>query len=379
MPRRASLAWVIAIRLAIGVVSGVVLGYGLLALARESLYEISLRWLLLLPLWLLLAVAFHEAGHALAGAAVGMRFAQWQIGPLHVNRQYRPHRVTWNWKSWFAGGRVDVRPRLTSHLALRMGLLTAAGPAVSLLVAAAVYLLALSAIRHGQPLLADLLAAFWVVAATLFWISIAPHRRVGQMSDGSILGILSRATPERERWLAQIRMVTALETGVRPSAWPPEEVAALLAESNGPGMEGSLFLAYLAALDHGDWAAAGERLTRWAKETAPLPTAWRFAAAEAVWFFLMRRDDEPAARHWRQLLEERAGAGTGGHLRGECAIALLDGNPEAIRSALDHYRREIQALSHFPLTALDRAFLSEFEIRAGLAKTTDGSGTIEAQ
>lgn len=368
-----------------GVPGGLLLAGGLISLEESATRALSLHGLLLFPIWILLATAAHEFGHIAAGLALRIRSPQWEIGPLHFDWQHRPPRLMLRWNAWFRGGKVTARTDDNTRLERRLLLFVAAGPAASLLLCAGLYAWAWRTATgpHPGPGL-ELLVAFWIASFLMLWGNLLPLRAVGLISDVSLLQILRRPSADRDHWLAQIRLLSALDRGERPAAWPASDVRLLTDDPPGSGLEGGLFLAYLSCMDaaylgHGPLSEPSQILERWIASVRPSPGVLRYALHEAVWFSLFRLRDAGKAREWLAELTALPATPFARHLRGEAAVALLRGHPEEARAALAEYASFIDSLAHHPLAAIDRELLTEMAGHPLTDKSAGGSGTIEAQ
>jgi hypothetical protein len=129
-----------------------------------------------------LALAAHEAGHALAAAAGGWPVRFMHAGPLTLTRCGGGWRLGWDTRLWGEGGRVNVNPGPGRRW--RVALFVAAGPATNLaLAAAAAPLLA----KGLPPLLRACGGLFAVHSLVLGALSLVPHRARRADSDGLAL------------------------------------------------------------------------------------------------------------------------------------------------------------------------------------------------
>src|SRR5262249_44437966 len=86
-----------------------------------------------------LAIALHEAGHALVGVWMGFSFNLLRIGPLQADRSFRVS--IYRGKRTGAGGWASMFPVKMDRLSLRAVVMLLAGPTANLLSVAAVLVL----------------------------------------------------------------------------------------------------------------------------------------------------------------------------------------------------------------------------------------------
>ena len=129
-----------------------------------------------------LALAAHEAGHALAATAVGWPVRFLHAGPLTLTRHGGGWRLGWDRRLWGEGGLVRTDPGPGRRW--RVALLVAAGPAANLALAAAAALLLAPGL---PPLLRCGGGLFAIHSLVLGTLSLVPHQMKRVDSDGLAL------------------------------------------------------------------------------------------------------------------------------------------------------------------------------------------------
>ncbi len=242
-------------------------------------------FLLWLPLAWLIAVAWHEGGHLLAGRRVGGRFLLLVVGPFKWVRTPAGVRFGLNRSLNAAGGLAASMPTDDRDLPRRLAVMVAGGPAASLVLALAMAGLAAWIGRAVWPLGHGMAVVLGGISALLFAVTVFPARMGGFKSDGLRFYSLLRGGPGAVQEAALLSLTVATLGGVRPADYDPEKLAAATTPD-----DGSLFAVYgqLNAFHHfadrRDFAAAQARLDRVIAGEAELPGFLReVARAEYAW------------------------------------------------------------------------------------------------
>ena len=290
-----------------------------------------------------LALATHEAGHVLAGRAVGFQFLLFVVGPLQIDRLRQRLSVGLNRNIAYYGGVTIVAPQDAPVARSQLRWVMAGGPLASL-VAAALALLGFYALglQNITSENATLPAYYGRIALQLFGflslglglITLLPNKLMGMPSDGARLIELSRNGPTSDRDFAVMLLGLHSMAGRRPRLWD----AALIANAarNGDhslnGVLGQL-LAYYYELDRGRADAAGIHLERVLEHADRIPALYQGTIfLEAAYYFAAHRQDAAAARAWFARAQK---APAEAHLRhrSEAAVLLVEGHPDgALRS-----------------------------------------------
>jgi hypothetical protein len=312
--------------------------------------------LALLAIWL--ALAIHEAGHALGGVSRGFRFLFLAAGPLWIERREGRLAVRFNTASATWGGVAACVPVDGRDLPRRFAVMVAGGPIASLALALLAGLLGAATPRGTAHFLAGVTA---LASACFFLATAQPFGAGGGFaSDGGRLMRILRGGVEGAREAALLGLTAAAMGGARPRDWP----AALLAEGQVPAdgsmMEvAALVYAAQADVDRGALDEAAARLERAERLTAGKGKLLRsIMAGEAAWLAATRGEMALA----RALLAEADGPFTERHLllRAEAAVLLSEGDRAGARAAAE------AGLAALPKARYGRPSAWERELLEGL-------------
>ena len=256
----------------------------------------------LLALWP--NILLHEAGHAAAGIARGLRPVAFGIGPLRWERG----RSRWRFRR---GGRIGGIAGFASLLPegerglsrLDQMVYLAGGPIANLATAALAF--AALPLADGSPGLAGLLLGTGACAAFLGLLNLVPFHSQGWRSDGRGLLDLLRRTPEGALQQRIHHLLALNMAGVRPRDWP----AALLPEPvdapSSPMLAANGDLLRLSwAMDRGDGETAAAAARRATAAFATLPEAVRPHVAVALAGHAARNLRDPVLlAAWRPLCD----------------------------------------------------------------------------
>ncbi len=287
--------------------------------------------LALLATWI--ALAIHEAGHALGGVAQGFRFLFLAVGPLWVERREGRLAVRLNTTSATWGGVAACVPVDGADLPRRFAVMVAGGPLASLGLA----LLAGLAWAATPAGAAHFTAGVTALASAGFFLATAQPFGAGGgfASDGGRLLRILRGGAEGAREAALLGLTAAAMGGARPRDWPAPLLADGLVPADGSMMEvAALVYAAQAAADGGDLDEAAARLDRADLLTAGKGRLLRsIMAGEAAWLAATRGE----AARGRALLAEADGPFTERHqlLRAEAAVRLAEGDGAGARAAAE--------------------------------------------
>lgn len=306
----------------------------------------SMLWLLpalLISLWA--HVLLHEAGHALAGMAVGFRAVAFGVGPLRAERGTEGWRLRWGGglKGGVGGFALMLPPE---GIALRRGpqaVFLLGGIAMNLGLATLSFI-ALAAFPEAMAPARGALGVFAIIGVALGLANLVPFSAGGWMSDGAGLRQLWRAPDEALAMFRMQQIVASSMNGTRPRDWPlallPDAPAAALDGSNTVALSLALFR-LTRALDAGD-DIAGDAQARALAEVWPgVAPLLRPGLAISMSGYAAVRGDLALLRAWRPL--------AAGHLLDVSAYeAWLDAEQAQMEGrgfdALDHARRAEAAL-----------------------------------
>ena len=233
-----------ALRAVLGALGGAAVGATLAIAGIETADALGIEWralfpkeaglgrwviggsLLLLAFWL--QVLVHEAGHALAGLAGGLRPLAFGVGPLRLERSGEGWRFRWGGGLAGISGFALLLPspgHSPSRVAQAVYLL--GGVVANALVA----LLALWGLAQSPPeVLRGLFVALLATGLFLAVVNLIPFRSHGWLSDGAGLWSLWRQPGLAFASITLQQVVQASVDGMRPRDWP----AALLPREDAP-------------------------------------------------------------------------------------------------------------------------------------------------
>jgi hypothetical protein len=278
--------------LVIGVVVGVV-SMELLGLAGGMPYE---HWPAVFFSNLVLAIFVHEAGHLLAGWAVGFQFSSFQIGPLSLQLEFGVMKTQFSWDIQALGYTGMYADRM--HRIRRRSLIyIAGGPAANLLTT----LLTVILFEHMFPLptesvIGTAAGQFGAVSLLLGMVSLVP---VGG-TDGALIEMLISSYLCARRWICNLALGAQFARGIRPGHWKRTWLRTATSIPDGSrGDFSTNWMAYMSANDRKNAPDAGQHLERCLRATPALGTQFRnMAAHEAAVFMAWFREDTELAEKW---------------------------------------------------------------------------------
>lgn len=296
------------------------------------------------------AVGIHESAHACIGVMAGFRFNSLRIGRLQFDR---PFRISlYRGRGTGAGGWASLLPVKRDRMILRAVAMLLAGPLANL---ASVGLLLTLSYPKGS-----FSAQFMYVSLLLGVMNLVPFRSRAVISDGGRILMLLRNRARGERWLAMLKLVEEMRTGVPAEELTPAFLAKAVAiEDESPDTVVCFALAYAAAFwEHKNDEAARllETCLRHAKMASPAQRSGLMS--DAVVFLARRRKRVDLARQWQGDVPKTAEF-PWLPLRGEAAILEAGGDIAGALQKLDEIERLIldvpnQALREISLRNLKR-------------------------
>ena len=307
---------------------------------------VSMLWLLpalLVSLWV--HILLHEAGHALAGLAVGFRAIAFGVGPLRAERGTNGWRLRWGGglKGGVGGFALMLPPE---GIALRRGpqaVFLLGGIAMNLGLATLSFV-ALAAFPDLMAPARGALGVFAMIGMALGLANLLPFSAGGWMSDGAGLRQLWRAPDEALAMFRMQQIFAVSMAGTRPRDWPlallPDAPAAPLDSSNAVAMSLALFR-LARAIDAADDSAADTEARGLAEVWPSVGPLLRPGIAISLAGYAAVRGDLTLLSAWRPL--------SAGNLLDVSAYeAWLDAEQAQMEGrgfdALDHARRAEAAL-----------------------------------
>ncbi len=256
----------------------------------------------LLTLWP--NIVLHEAGHAAAGIARGLRPVAFGIGPLRWERGRSRWRFRRGMRIGGIAGFASLLPEGERGLSrLDQMVYLAGGPFANLATAALAF--ALLPLADSSPRLAGLLLGTGASAAFLGLLNLVPFHSQGWRSDGRGLLDLLRRTPEGALQQRIHHLLALNMAGVRPRDWPSTLLPDPVDAPSSPMLAANgdlLRLSWAMDRDDGETAAAAAR--RVTAAFATLPEAVRPHVAVALAGHAARNLRDPTLlAAWRPLCD----------------------------------------------------------------------------
>jgi len=281
------------------------------------------------------AIAVHEVGHALIGVLVGFRFNSLRIGPVQFDRPFRISR--YRGKGTGSGGWASLLLLKQDYAILRTVAMLLAGPGANLV---SIWLLFLLPYAKGSS---SLWFIYW--SLLLGGGNLLPFRSRAVISDGGRILMLLRNRARGERWLAMLKLVEELRTGVPYEKLTPAFLAKAVAiEDDSPDTVGAFGLAYGVAFWQGKNDEAAQALETCLRHSNLASPATRQALmSDASVFQARRRKRIDLAEQWLADTPEKAEY-PWMRLRGQAAILETKGDTSGALKKLDEIEDMILAV-----------------------------------
>jgi len=302
---------------------------------REQFQTLGAWDLLVLPILVLLVLAFHEMGHLMGGFTRGMKFLLFIVGPFQLSHSPSGVRFKWVFNLGTFGGLAAAMPNPDLALAPQLTRLIAGGPLASLLLAAFGLLLGLLA--DGQ------LGAYGFLvggfSALIFLVTALPFRAGGFMSDGmQLLEVMRGGRAVEERQTLTMLMAQSM-SGVRPRELDQQAIARALNFDGEPLREVVAHMyAYYAALDRQDEIILSDQAGWLAEHVNQLPVGFRQSLTLELAMFESCHGSLEAARDW--LSKSKGGVVDGARRAlAEALFAIAEDNKQAAKTQLAKARK----------------------------------------
>ncbi|MGB8976294.1 MAG: M50 family metallopeptidase [Terriglobales bacterium] len=252
---------------------------------------------------LVVATFVHEAGHLLAGWAVGFRFSRIQLGPLSLSIAQGRLRV--RLREMTALGYAGMHVNRLRRLRRRMLIFLAAGPATNLLSLLVMVLLLYFFPQLINAWVAIPAAQFAVVSCLLGMLSLWPFPSTGS-SDGARIMMLLRSRDRARRWLNILALIHAHDQGTPvklcKNSWL--RAASSLNDASRDNFRGN-WLAYISANGRDNAPIAALHLEKCLELARLLPRSTRdVLALESTVFAAWFRNDALLADKWFAQLQK---------------------------------------------------------------------------
>ena len=303
-----------------------------------------------LPLFL------HEAGHLIGGKLVGFRFALYAAGPIMITREGERLKFQFHRHWTLYGGVAASMPVDDRDLLRRMSWMVAAGPLMSLGVAAAALGAAmLVGATHPGPRF--FLFTMGLSSAMNFLAVTIPSKTGGFLTDRARFLLLRRGGPEAELAAASALLNARNMAGERPRNWPASAVATV--ERAGDAKFDSLMGQFSHVVryyeDTGRLPEALERLETVVRRVDLLPPILQpMIWLERAYLTAIVKRDAAQAREDLGRVGARALVESWDRQRAEAAILLAEGNASAARELARSALTQIGATTQYGTTRLGR-------------------------
>jgi hypothetical protein len=298
---------------------------------------------------LFVAIALHEAGHAIAGWLVGFKVHSIRIWRLQLEIPFK--LSIYRGPSGGAGGWAICTPGSTDGLATRAGLMLFAGPAVNLVSGPMVYWLA------GAEGLFAFVFMLW--SLVLGFSNLLPLRTGPLFSDGYRILMLLFDRRRGERWLALLTLSKDVLDGVSPDRFSEEFLAVATAvKDESSDTVSAHALAYSAAFRRRRYEEAAEYLEACLRYSSRTSAAFQQALmADAAVFQGRCRGNVDLAQAWLDNMPSKI-AIAWHRLWAEAGVLQARGDSAGVLAKLDAIERVIrdQSSPHqkFALGSLER-------------------------
>lgn len=374
--------------MAVGAVIGVAVGVGWSQLKRADADVVQLLgdWAgavspglvlvaALLSLWP--HIVLHEAGHAFAGMATGMRPIAFGLGRWRWERGMSGWRFRYGDRLGGASGFASLVPGDKHGLRrIDQALYFAGGAAANLLTAAACAALLPSVASSTLP--SSLLLGVSASALFIGLFNLVPFQVQGWRSDGLALRDLLTRHPDAALQMRLQQLMALSMAGVRPRDWPAELVplaADATPHSKSPLLATSASMLRLSwAMDSDMPSEAFDDARRLVTDYPSAPAPFRPHIAVVMAGFAARCMGDPGLlAAWRPLCE-------GGLLDLSATRAWLDaelaaarGDQSACRAAIPVARQLLDRVPDPATRLLLGEYLDELEARVAAQTGTPGS------
>lgn len=305
---------------------------------------------LLIPAFLIV-IAWHEAGHAVAGIKVGFDFQLYVVGPFMWEKDRSGWHFKWNKNVNTAGGLVLCLPVGAANLSRRFTMYAAGGPLASLLLTLlswGLYVIFFQdnpASHPGVELAGTLLLFTALLSLLIFFVTAIPFHAGGFYSDGARVLRLLKGGDAAKFDILMLKIVTESTGGVRPKLLNLAEIAeaqTIAKRLNEPfGVYFHHFL-HQAAFDGGDLDEAEKHLLDYIEEADKIPEGIRNGVwLDAAFFYAYAKKDLPtASRFWAQF-KPTAMIPKAQILATEAALCAVKNEPEKMLSTIDAAMRAL--------------------------------------
>ncbi|MEM8640496.1 MAG: M50 family metallopeptidase [Cyanobacteria bacterium P01_G01_bin.54] len=281
-------------------------------------------------------ILVHELGHLSVALACGFQLRFIAMNRLALVRNSQGLRFKFLKQYGIAGGLTSTFPRNEKHLTRKLILMVAGGPLASfMLFFLGILLLNFPNLLSQNPLL----WIFTLFTASNLMIAVSnliPFNFGGLRTDGGIIWILLRKTPDGLSFKSLCAYNAQLIQGIRPRAVKAETIEQALGASDRSVYQvGGFMIAYEAALDAGQLEQAGDYLDQALAQKALLPPFHRTQLVlEGAYFYAYVCHNLDVAQDWFAAAQDFSLVEPYTLARVKAALALVEDNyPQALEQA----------------------------------------------
>lgn len=303
---------IFVILLALGAIFGYFLGK-MLASGNALKVDFSplAATMLIVPIFLFV-VAWHEAGHALAGVAQGFDFKMYVVGPFLWEKQQEKWRFKWNTDLNKSGGLVVCLPKTNKDLIPKFSFFVMAGPVASLLLSLFCLLIfwLLPKRAEGVSLFDFFLVASAAISLLIFVSTIIPSQMGGFYSDGARFLRLRKGGDVSKFEVLILSIISSATSGIRPKLLDismleqAQSLATKLNEPFGIYIQGYF---YQRAFDNGDIDQAEKHLLEYINQAPNISEGLRNGVwLDAAFFYACAKKDITKANYYWAMFKPSA-------------------------------------------------------------------------
>jgi hypothetical protein len=298
-----------------------------------------------------IAIAIHEAGHALAGMMVKFDFKIYAVGPFLWNKEQNNWKFKWNKNVNMAGGLVVCVPIGTENLNKRFAIYAAGGPVASLVLSAFSYSLFIlfetlnTANNSSLQALGLVFLMLTFLSFLIFFVTIIPIHSAGFSSDGSRFLRMLKGGEATIFEVLLLKIIANTTSGIRPKNIEMEDlveaqrIAKKLKLPFGVYIHGLL---HQTSFDLGEIEKAEIHLKNYIQEIEEIPAGMRNGVwLDAAFFYAYAKADLDAALSYWVLFKPNAFVSKALIYATEAAISFLKTDEEMAILKLNDSLKEI--------------------------------------
>jgi hypothetical protein len=249
-------------------------------------------------------IAWHEAGHAVAGLSQKFDFRMYIVGLLMWEKQHDKWHFSWNKNINTAGGMVVCLPTDKINLRQKFIIYAAGGPVASLILVVISYGIYIFSIDRGN--VAIILGIFSLMIAffsfLIFIATVIPLHTGGFYTDGARILRLLQGGNKSKFDILILNIIAQSSSGVRPKMLnisELEEALSIAKQINEPfGVYLHSFLHQL-SFDKGDYENAEQHLLNYIAEIEHIPAGIESMVwLDAAFFYAFAKRDIAKAKEY---------------------------------------------------------------------------------